>query len=49
MPTIDRRVDVSPNEGLHEYGDVEFADPGNKKYAGHYGEADSRLVELYQP
>src|SRR5688500_18035283 len=29
---IDRREDVSPNEGLHEYGDVQFADPTNKKY-----------------
>jgi hypothetical protein len=29
---IDRREDVSPKEGLHEYGDVEFADPTNKKY-----------------
>jgi hypothetical protein len=29
---IDRRKDVSPKEGLHEYGNVEFADPTNKKY-----------------
>jgi hypothetical protein len=29
---IDRRKDVNPKEGLHEYGDVEFADPVNKKY-----------------
>ena len=29
---IERRDDVSPEEGLHEYGDVEFADPTNKKY-----------------
>ena len=29
---IKRRDDVSPNEGLHEYGDVEFADPTNHKY-----------------
>ena len=29
---IDRREDVSPKEGLREYGDVEFADPTNKKY-----------------
>jgi hypothetical protein len=29
---IERRDDVNPNEGLHEYGDVEFADPTNKKY-----------------
>ena len=29
---IDRREDVSPKEGLHEYGDVKFADPTNNKY-----------------
>ena len=29
---IDRREDVSPKEGLHEYGDVKFADETNKKY-----------------
>jgi len=29
---IDRRDDVSPKEGLREYGDVEFADPTNHKY-----------------
>jgi hypothetical protein len=29
---IDRRDDVSPNEGEHKYGDVEFADPVNNKY-----------------
>ncbi len=29
---IDRREDVNPKEGLHEYGDVEFADPVNHKY-----------------
>ena len=29
---IERREDVSPKEGLHEYGDVEFADPTNHKY-----------------
>lgn len=29
---IERRDDVSPKEGLREYGDVEFADPTNKKY-----------------
>ena len=29
---IDRRDDVNPNEGEHKYGDVEFADPVNKKY-----------------
>jgi len=29
---IDRREDVNPKEGVHEYGNVEFADPTNKKY-----------------
>ncbi|MBZ0286059.1 MAG: hypothetical protein K8I30_00485 [Anaerolineae bacterium] len=29
---IDRREDVNPEEGLHKYGDVEFADPVNHKY-----------------
>jgi hypothetical protein len=29
---IDRREDVSPKEGEHKYGDVEFADPTNNKY-----------------
>lgn len=29
---IEKRDDVSPKEGLHKYGDVEFADPVNKKY-----------------
>ncbi len=29
---IERREDVSPKEGLHEYGDVTFADETNKKY-----------------
>jgi hypothetical protein len=29
---IDRRRDVSPNEGEHKYGDVRFADPVNNKY-----------------
>jgi len=29
---IDRRDDVNPKEGEHTYGDVEFADPVNKKY-----------------
>ena len=31
-PKIERRDDVSPKEGLHAYGDVEFADTTNKKY-----------------
>ncbi|MDP9365125.1 MAG: hypothetical protein M3Q10_13025 [Chloroflexota bacterium] len=29
---IDRREDVNPKEGERTYGDVEFADPTNKKY-----------------
>jgi len=31
-PKIERRDDVSPEEGEREYGDVEFADSTNKKY-----------------
>ena len=29
---IDRREDANPKEGVWKYGDVEFADPVNKKY-----------------
>ena len=29
---IKRRKDVYPKRGEHEYGDVKFADPVNKKY-----------------
>jgi hypothetical protein len=29
---IDRREDVSPKEGMREYGDVKFGDETNKKY-----------------
>ena len=29
---IDRREDADPEEGERRYGDVEFADPTNKKY-----------------
>ena len=29
---IKRRKDVNPKRGEHEYGDVKFADPVNKKY-----------------
>ena len=29
---IDRREDVNPQEGVHEYGHVRFADPTNHKY-----------------
>jgi hypothetical protein len=29
---IQRRKDTSPERGEHRYGDVEFADPTNKKY-----------------
>ena len=32
MGRIEKRDDVSPKEGEREYGDVEFADPTNKKY-----------------
>lgn len=32
MTTIKRREDINPDEGLREYGDVEFADPVNHKY-----------------
>ncbi|MBC3787541.1 DUF6582 domain-containing protein [Spirosoma utsteinense] len=31
-PKIQERDDVRPTEGEHKYGDVEFADPTNKKY-----------------
>ena len=31
-PKIERRDDVNPEEGMREYGDVEFADSTNKKY-----------------
>jgi len=30
--TIHHRSDTKPERGEHEYGDVEFADPENKKY-----------------
>ncbi len=29
---VHSRADVNPERGEHEYGDVEFADPTNKKY-----------------
>ncbi len=29
---IKRREDVGPKRGVHEYGDVEFADTTNNKY-----------------
>jgi hypothetical protein len=32
MTSIERRKDVRPKEGKREHGDVEFADPVNKKY-----------------
>jgi hypothetical protein len=32
MATIEKREDVNPKEGEREYGDVQFADPTNKKY-----------------
>jgi hypothetical protein len=31
-PKIDQRDDVTPSEGEHKYGDVDFADRTNKKY-----------------
>ena len=44
---IHKRDDVSPKEGLREHGDVEFADPTNKKYplenAGHVRSAWSYI------
>lgn len=32
MAKIEERNDTNPDEGEHKYGDVEFADPTNKKY-----------------
>lgn len=32
MARIDRREDTKPAAGEQKYGDVEFADPTNKKY-----------------
>ena len=32
MTPIEKREDVNPERGEHEYGDVTFADPTNKKY-----------------
>lgn len=32
MANIHRRPDINPERGIHEYGDVEFADPVNNKY-----------------
>jgi hypothetical protein len=29
---IEKRENVNPEEGLHKYGHVEFADPVNNKY-----------------
>ncbi len=29
---MEKREDANPDEGEHKYGDVEFADPVNKKY-----------------
>ncbi len=29
---IEKREDVHPQEGVHEYGHVQFADPTNHKY-----------------
>jgi hypothetical protein len=32
MTTIHRRENINPEEGIHKYGDVTFADPVNNKY-----------------
>lgn len=32
MATIEKRSDVNPERGEHEYGNVTFADPTNNKY-----------------
>ena len=32
MSRIDKREDVNPQEGERKYGDVQYADPTNKKY-----------------
>ncbi|MAU12496.1 MAG: hypothetical protein CL607_21925 [Anaerolineaceae bacterium] len=32
MANIKRRDDVNPDAGIHDHGDVEFADPVNNKY-----------------
>ena len=29
---IEKRDDINPKEGTHEYGHVQFADPTNHKY-----------------
>lgn len=29
---MEKRKDINPNRGIHEYGNVEFADDINKKY-----------------
>jgi hypothetical protein len=45
---IDRREDVNPERGFHEYGDVKFADPANNKYPidtpDHVRAAESYIV-----
>ena len=45
---IKRREDVNPDRGEHEYGDVSFADPVNKKYPIDTPSTSAR-VELHQP
>ena len=32
MAKIERREDINPKRGEHQYGDVTFADPVNNKY-----------------
>ncbi|MCC6312482.1 MAG: hypothetical protein IT337_00610 [Thermomicrobiales bacterium] len=32
MAKIHRREGINPEEGIHKYGDVTFADPVNNKY-----------------
>jgi len=49
MTTIERRKDVNPKEGKREHGDVEFADPVNKKISHRYRNPYSRGLELHQP
>jgi hypothetical protein len=32
MPEVKKRTDTKPERGEHEYGEVKYADPTNKKY-----------------
>ena len=51
MARIGKREDVSPEEGKREYGDVDFADPTNKKYPIDSAEHGLVLLEaeLFEP